>query len=199
MDAFLDGYLRDLYAGGREHDAPLTDRLLRLRNMTPAAAAFVAVLIRAQGGGRVLEIGTSNGYSAIWFADAVRDLGGDLASVEIDAGRAELARGNIAKAGLADQVTVVHADGGQVLAERASGSADVVVLDAERPAYAGYWPQVRRVLADGGVVAVDNAVSHREQVAAFLAEVAGDGGFAVHVHEIGDGVLTAVRLPRRPR
>ena len=71
MDQRLATYLDGLYREGREHDRPLSDRLLRLRNMTPAAAGLIALLIRTQGSTRVLEIGTSNGYSAIWFADAV--------------------------------------------------------------------------------------------------------------------------------
>ncbi|WP_188191174.1 O-methyltransferase [Nonomuraea sp. SYSU D8015] len=196
MNPSLEAYLTDLYERGREHDAPLADRLLRLRNMTPAAAAFVSVLIRVQRSLRVLEIGTSNGYSAIWFADAVRDTAGRLTTVEIDAARVAEARANLAAAGVAGHVDVVHADGGQVLESAADASVDLVVLDAERPAYLGYWPHLLRVLTPGGVIAVDNAVSHREQVAGFLELMAADGGFAVHVHEIGDGVLTAVRLPR---
>ncbi|MFF4487915.1 O-methyltransferase [Streptomyces sp. NPDC001544] len=54
-----------------------------------------------QRSGRVLEIGTSNGYSAIWFADALRDTGGRLTTVEIDGERAATARRNLVRAGLA--------------------------------------------------------------------------------------------------
>ncbi|WP_219470371.1 O-methyltransferase [Nonomuraea rhizosphaerae] len=194
MNKSLADYLETLYRQGREHDGPLADRLLRLRNMTPAAAGLVATLIRVQGSRRVLEIGTSNGYSAIWFGDAVRDTGGHLETVEIDPERATQARANIAAAGVSGQVTVTEGDGAAVLAAAADGSVDLVVLDAERPAYVDYWPRLRRVLSPGGVIAVDNAVSHGEQVAAFRETVTADGGFAVHLHEVGDGVLTAVHL-----
>ncbi|MEU7830987.1 class I SAM-dependent methyltransferase [Nonomuraea sp. NPDC049129] len=195
MNTSLADYLDSLYQLGRDHDAPLADRLLRLRNMTPGAAGLVALLIRVQGSRRVLEIGTSNGYSAIWFGDAVRDTGGHLETVEIDAARVAQARANIAAAEVADHVTVIHADGGEVLAASPDGSVDLVVLDAERPAYVGYWPQLQRVLTPRGVVAVDNALSHQEQVAAFRDLVTADGRFAVQLHEVGDGVLTVVRLP----
>ncbi|MEV1179602.1 class I SAM-dependent methyltransferase [Nonomuraea sp. NPDC049784] len=193
MDTSLESHLQDLYPRGREHDAPLADRLLRLRNMTPAAAGLIALLIRVQGSRNVLEIGTSNGYSAIWFADAVRDTGGHLVTVEVDGERVEQARANIAAAGVAEHVSVVHGDGGEVLAAAADASADLVVLDAERPAYVGYWPHLRRVLASRGVIAVDNAVSHRGQVEEFRKLPAADGDFAVRLIELGDGVLTAVR------
>lgn len=196
MDENLTEYLDSIYRDGRAHDAPLADRLLRLRNMTPEAAGLIALLIRAQGSTSVLEIGTSNGYSAIWFADALRDTGGRLTTVETDGARVASALRNIAGAGLADRVTVLHADGQDVLAQAPDGSVDLAVLDAERPAYPDYWPHLRRVLAPRGIIAVDNATSHREQLTGFLALLSADSGFAVHLQEAGDGVLTAVRIRR---
>jgi predicted O-methyltransferase YrrM len=89
---------------------------------------------------------------------------------------------------------VVHGDGGDVLARAPDASVDLVVLDAERPAYVEYWPQQRRVLKPHGVVAVDNAVSHREQVVPFRELLSGDRAFDVQLHQLGDGVLTAVRV-----
>ncbi|MGK5552861.1 O-methyltransferase [Actinomadura kijaniata] len=194
MDQRLATYLDGLYRQGREHDRPLADRLLRLRNMTPAAAGLISLLIRTQGSARVLEIGTSNGYSAIWFADALRDTGGRLTTVEIDPARADQARRNIEDAGLSDRVDVVRADGAEVLARTPDAWFDLVVLDAERPEYPRYWPELRRVLTDRGVVAIDNAVSHRDQLVDFHRLLTEDGDFAVHLQEVGDGVLTAVRI-----
>ncbi|MFF7986555.1 hypothetical protein ACFZDK_46980 [Streptomyces sp. NPDC007901] len=66
MDDRLARVLDDLHREGRSHDGPLADRLRRLRNMTPDAARLIATLIRARRATSVLEIGTSNGYSAIW-------------------------------------------------------------------------------------------------------------------------------------
>ncbi|MFE8947815.1 hypothetical protein [Streptomyces sp. NPDC007856] len=65
MDQYLARVPDNLYKEGRAHDGPLADRLLRLRNMTPEATQLISVLIRVQRAGSVLEIGTSNGYSAI--------------------------------------------------------------------------------------------------------------------------------------
>jgi predicted O-methyltransferase YrrM len=194
VDDRLARFLDDLYQEGRAHDVPLADRLLRLRNMTPDAAGLIALLIRVQRSTRVLEIGASNGYSAIWFADAVRDTGGRVTTVEIEEARVAQALRNIERAGVTDHVDVVHGDGAEVLAGTPDAYVDLVVLDAERPAYMDYWPQLQRVLTPHGVVAVDNAVSHREQVAPFHELLTADPRFAVHLHEVGDGVLTAVRL-----
>lgn len=194
MDAQLAAYLDGLYRDGREHDAPLADRLLRLRNMTPQAASFISLLIRVQRSEHVLEIGTSNGYSAVWFADALRDTGGRLTSVEIRRDRAEAAEDNLRRAGVSPYATVLHADGDEVLKDLAEASVDLVVLDAERPAYVSYLPELRRVLTRHGIIAVDNAVSHGEQLVEFRALLEEDPAFTVHLQQVGDGVLTAVRV-----
>ena len=194
MDDQLARVLDDLHREGRSHDGPLADRLRRLRNMTPDAARLIATLIRARRAVSVLEIGTSNGYSAIWCADAVRDTGGRLTTVEIDGARVAAALANLERAGVREHVDVVHGDGAEILADTPDASVDLVVLDAERPAYVDYWPRLRRILKPYGIVAVDNAVSHREQVAAFHELLTAEQEFAVDLHQVGDGVLTAIRL-----
>nr|WP_240968899.1 class I SAM-dependent methyltransferase [Streptomyces sp. HNM0575] len=161
--------------------------------MTPEASGLISLLIRARGAVDVLEIGTSNGYSAVWFADALRDTGGRLVGVETERSRVEAARRNLERAGVSDYAEIVHGDGGEVLAQAPDASLDLVVLDAERPAYPGYWPDLRRVLRSHGIVAVDNAVSHAGQIAEFRGLLEEDRSFAVHLQEAGDGVLTAVR------
>ncbi|MEU6193737.1 class I SAM-dependent methyltransferase [Streptomyces sp. NPDC047061] len=194
MDDQLARVLDDLYQEGRAHDGPLADRLLRLRNMTPDAARLVSTLIRARRATSVLEIGTSNGYSAIWFADAVRDTGGRLTTVEIDADRVTAALANLDRAGVREYADVVHGGGAETLSGTPDASVDLVVLDAERPAYADYWPHLRRILTPYGIVAVDNAVSHRDQVTAFRELLTAEQEFAVTLHEVGDGVLTGIRV-----
>jgi predicted O-methyltransferase YrrM len=193
MEPALAAHLHALADHGAAHDAGLEDRLLRLRNMKPAAAALVAMLVRVHRSATVLEIGTSNGYSAIWLGDAVRAHGGRVVTVETEADRVAEARGNLREAGVAGYVEVRHAAGGDVLAGVGDASVDTVVLDAERPEYVGYWPDVTRVLAPGGFVAVDNAVSHADQVAGFRGLVEADRTFHTALFDVGDGVFVAVR------
>jgi predicted O-methyltransferase YrrM len=83
-----------LYAASRAHDAAQTDRLDRFRNVERDTAELLGVLIRAAGARRILELGTSNGYSTIWLADAAQATGGRVVSVDLDAGRTGLARAN---------------------------------------------------------------------------------------------------------
>jgi predicted O-methyltransferase YrrM len=182
-----------LYAAGREHDAAQADRLERFRNVEPETAALLGVLVRARAAPRVLEIGTSNGYSTIWLADAVQATNGSLVSLEIDPARSALARAHLARAGLDDVADLRTADAGEALAAFPDDAFDLVFLDAERPAYPGYWPDLVRTLMPGGLLAVDNVLSHAAEVEPFRRLVAADERVTPALVPIGAGVLLVVR------
>lgn len=113
---------------------------------------LLSFLVRVAGATRVVEIGTGNGLSAIWLADAVRATGGHLTSV--DAGDPTAAVVNLARAGLGNLVTFEVADGGEYLRRLPDESVDLLVLNAERAPHPDWWPEPRRVLRPGGVLAV---------------------------------------------
>lgn len=195
MDGALAELLEDLYARGREHDAHQADRLDRLRNVEPDTARLLALLIRALAPNRLLELGTSNGYSTIWLADAARAVGGSVTSIEIEPERAAQANENLRRAGLDELVDLRVDDAGAVLIGSADGEWDFIFLDAERPAYAGYWPDLVRVLPAGGLLAVDNAISHAAELAEFRELVAEDERVTEALVPTGAGALLVVREP----
>lgn len=82
MDDRLRALLDELYADGSAYDARQSDRLLRRRNLEPDAAALLTLAVRMSGARHIVEIGTSNGYSTIWLADAAADTGGTVVSVD---------------------------------------------------------------------------------------------------------------------
>ena len=139
----------EIYAYGREFDAQQSNRLARLRNLEPEAAELLAVLIRAARARRILEVGTSNGYSTLWLADAAAITGGHVESLDIDPRRSDQACANIARAGLDGLATCRTVSAAQALTEYPDDAWDLIFLDAERPEYVGYWPNVRRTLAPG--------------------------------------------------
>lgn len=193
MDRRLAELVDDLYRQGREHDAKQPDRLDRLRNVEPDTARLLAVLVRALAPRRMLELGTSNGYSTIWLADAARAVGATVTSVDIDAHRSAQARENLTRAGLEDLVELRVADAGAVLSASEDGAWDFVFLDAERPAYPDYWPHLVRALAPHGLLAVDNVTSHADEVAAFRGLIDNDHRFLDAVAPTGAGALLVVR------
>jgi predicted O-methyltransferase YrrM len=138
MDEQLSEYLEDLYRRGRKHDAEKADRLERLRNVEPDTARLLAVLVRALGAKRLLELGTSNGYSTLWLADAARSIDGSVLSVDVDPARTAQALEHLSHVQLQDYVELRTEDGALTLSHAADASADMIFLDAERPAYSGY-------------------------------------------------------------
>jgi predicted O-methyltransferase YrrM len=195
MDSQRERLLEELHREGVEHDAVLADRTERRRNLEPESARMLHLLVLATGARRVLELGTSNGYSTIWLAAALAIGDGEMVSVDIDEGRLAGARENIARAGLEATVELRREDAGAALRDSAAGSWDMIFLDAERPAYPEYWPDLVRVLRPGGLLAVDNVLSHPDEVVEFRTAVGADARVTEALVPIGAGVLLVTRLP----
>ncbi len=194
MNEELQRLLRELERIGEENDRTISDRPRRLLNITRETGEFLAVLVAAMQARRVLEIGTSNGYSTLWLADAVGVSGGKVTTVELSPSKVELAAKNFARSGLASRIEQIHGDAGDYLAAAADSSVDLLFLDSERPEYPGWWPHIRRVLRKNGLLVVDNATSHVEEMAPFAALVKADGGFSNCLVPVGKGEFLATRL-----
>jgi predicted O-methyltransferase YrrM len=178
---------------GKANDSSTTDRPRRMLNITRDTGSFLAVLVIATLARRVLEIGTSNGYSTLWLASAARAIAGSVTTVELSEYKVGLASPNFARAGLASFISLVHDDAGRVLERSGDGAFDLIFLDSERPEYPGWWPQLKRVLRPGGLLIVDNATSHPEQMAPFIALVNADHDFTTSLVPVGNGEFLAVR------
>jgi predicted O-methyltransferase YrrM len=185
--------LRELEAHGAAHDAQTPDHGKRLLNITPDTGAFLALLLRACRARRILEIGTSNGYSTIWLAEAAVETGGRVTTVERTPAKAALARTTFARASAIAPIAVEVADAGEILARTPSGEWDFIFLDADRDHYVAWWPDLRRALAPGGLLVVDNAVSHAIEVAPFIAAVTADEELASVLVPIGKGEFLAYK------
>ena len=185
----------ELYAVSHAHDQTRSDRLERFRNVEPPTAELLGVLIRGTGARRILELGTSNGYSTIWLADAARAIGARLTSVEVDSGRAAQAEQNLQRAGLREHVELRLEDALETLADAPESSWDLVFLDAERPAYPSYWPDLLRTLRPGGLLVVDNAISHERELIEFRELVEHEDRVMDSLVPIGAGVLLVVEHP----
>jgi predicted O-methyltransferase YrrM len=196
MDDPRRALLDELYADGSAYDARQSDRLLRRRNLEPDAAELLTLAVRMTGARHIVEIGTSNGYSTIWLADAAADTGGTVVSVDIAS--PDEAAENLRRAGLAGRVDLIQGDGCRHLAELPDGSVDFLFLDAERTEYTGWWPHPARVLRPGGVLAVDNVLAPSPgELTGFLALVTDDSGFTGSTVAVGKGMHLAWRRTSR--
>jgi predicted O-methyltransferase YrrM len=182
----------EILAKSRAHDAAEPDRLRRFRNVEPETAALLALLIRYSKPRRILEIGTSNGYSTIWLADAAEAVGSSVTSVEIDPERRQMAGANLLRAGL--EAELLAEDAARLLSRSDDGAWDFILLDAERPAYAGYWPDLLRTLRrQGGLLAIDNVLSHAEEVVEVTERIEAEPAVETVLVPIGAGLRLVLR------
>jgi predicted O-methyltransferase YrrM len=162
-------------------------------NITRDTGEFLSVLVRATAARRILEIGTSNGYSTLWLAGAASVTGGSVTTVEFAENKLVLASANFERSGLASVIKLVHDDAEHVLQQTNDEAYDFVFLDADRSKYVGLWPHLRRVLRPGGLMVVDNAASHREQLEPLVNVVRADPAFVTSVVPVGNGEFLAVK------
>jgi predicted O-methyltransferase YrrM len=185
--------MTELEAFGAENDRVNTDYARRMLNIPRETGQFLQVLVLAARAQRILEIGTSNGYSALWLARAASQVGGRVTTVERLEFKISLARANFARAGMAELITQVHSQARDFLERAAEASFDFIFLDSERVEYPRWWPHVKRILAPGGMFVVDNATSAADQLKPFFALVEADPLFTTSLVPIGKGEYVAVK------
>lgn len=152
-------------ADERARGLPPSDRS---RAVVPTTGRFLFALVAPQTDCEVLEIGGSRGYSTIWLAAGVRNLGGRVLSLEHDPAKVEAWRTNVADAGLEEWAELVDGDAFETLG-RLDDVFDVVFLDAEKDDYEGLFALARGKLEPGGLVVADNVLSHPDPLARYSA------------------------------
>jgi predicted O-methyltransferase YrrM len=129
-------------------------------NVAPNQGKLLALLVHLRSARAVLEIGTLGGYSTIWMARAL-PAEGRMVTLEADSGYAEVARRNIARAGLDDVVEVRVGPALDTLPQLASegkGPFDLVFIDADKPNNPAYFSWALELTRRGSVIVVDNVV-----------------------------------------
>ncbi|MEC4113410.1 class I SAM-dependent methyltransferase [Myroides pelagicus] len=178
-----------LYKTFQEEDSTKENRLDRWRNLEPESAELLSTIVKTQQFRNLLEIGTSNGFSTLWLADAALSTAGKLTTLEIDATRTAKAREHLAQFDLLSPVTLLTLDAKAFL-ETADPVFDFIFLDAQRSYYTSYWPDLKRLLqTPNSLLIVDNAVSHHDQVSDFIALIQREGVYTTHVDPVGAGLL----------
>jgi caffeoyl-CoA O-methyltransferase len=133
------------------------DRNQRLRSLTVPAedARLLRVLTEAINAKHVVELGTANGYSGIWFALALQTTGGKLTTFEIDPQRVKQARENFKRAGVDHLITQVEGDAHQEVT-KLIGPVDLVFIDADKDGYVDYLNKLLPLVRPGGLVVAHN-------------------------------------------
>ena len=125
------------------------------RNVPPQDGRFLRITTPAMNAKHVVEIGTSTGYSGIWFGMALQKTGGKLTTFEINAQRAATARANFKRAGMADIITLVEGDAHEEV-KKLKDPIDILFLDADKEGYIDYLNKLLPLVRPGGLVIAHN-------------------------------------------
>jgi predicted O-methyltransferase YrrM len=156
----VDGYIEErLVAEDEALSAAIRDSAaagLPAIAVSAAQGKMLHLMALSIGAKRILEVGTLGGYSAIWMARAL-PAGGELVSLEIDPRNAEVARKNIARAGISASVDVKLGPALESL-PKLSGTFDMAFIDADKESNADYFAHALRMSRKGSLIIVDNVV-----------------------------------------
>ena len=170
----------------------------------PQHGLFLQMICRMLRPASVLEIGTFTGYAAIAMAMASPDQS-LITSIEANEEHLSIASRYVAKAGLQHKIQLIHGDAKQVL-PALSHRFDLIYLDADKVSYPDYFPQLKRLLSEGGFLLADNvlwggkvvdpAATDRETEALRLFNklVRDDSDFEQLILPLHDGLLMARKL-----
>ena len=144
----------------------------RMQSVPMDDGRFLRLLAEAVNAQHVVEIGTSQGMSALWFAMALRKTGGKRTTFEIDPERAKLAKENFEKAGVEALITVVLGDAHEKVKE-IEGPIDVLFLDADKQGYVDYLEKLLPKMRPGGLIIAHNITPSMADPA-FLSAITSD-------------------------
>lgn len=156
----------------------------------PGTGQFLNTLAHDSGARRILELGTSYGYSTLWLADAARATGGKVTSVELHPGKREFALAQLAKVRLDAVVDIKLGDATQII-PRLEGGIDFVLLDLWKNLYIECFDLFLPKLAPGAFVIADNMLqpeASRPQAAAYGRHLRATGRFDTVLLPIGSGI-----------
>jgi predicted O-methyltransferase YrrM len=167
MDEMIETVLREYEERATAEDAVMASlegrrEMLEQRDrfLLPVGrhtGSLLNILVRDSGATRVLEVGTSYGYSTVWLADAVRATGGKVTTLEVIPEKQDHARAQLARAGLTSFVEFRIGDARESLAAL-SGPFDFVLIDLWKDLYVPCFDLIYPKLSPGAIVVADNMI-----------------------------------------
>lgn len=139
-------------------------------NITPEEGKLLYILTSTANAKNVVEIGTSIGYSTIWFCLALNTTGGKITTHEIDPYRIDIAEKNFERAGVSHLVTIVKGDAHKTVT-RLKEPIDILYIDADKSGYFDYFTKLLPLVRPGGLILAHNTTDQASQMQDFLKAV----------------------------
>lgn len=164
-------------------------------NISRTTAEFMYNMIVDSKAQSVIEVGTSNGYSGIWLAKALKKTGGKLTTIEFYDKRLDIAKENFEKCGVADIIDTKKGDAATILEYLPEDyKVDFAFVDANKAQYIKFFHLIEPHLNVGGYLACDNVLSHAKKVQPFIDDINANPNYENVVLPLPAGLSLAKRL-----
>lgn len=161
-------------------------------NISSATGQFLNLLIKNQKYKTVLEIGTSNGYSGIWLAEALKQTRGHLYTMESHKkDRFYIAQKNFRKSGMKN-ITQILGHAPEDI-PKIPKYFDITFFDATKKEYILYFEALKNRIKKGGLIIADNLYSHADVLKSFIKRIKTDDEWKVFELNIGTGLLIGLK------
>jgi len=165
-------------------------------NITPEEGRLLWVLTAAANAKHVVEIGTSNGFSTIWFCLALRTTGGKLTTHEIDPYRISLARKNFKNACVSHLVTIVEGDAHKTVTQLKE-PIDILFIDADKAGYFDYLNKLLPLVRPGGLILAHNTTDLASEMQDYIKAVTTNPTLeTIFLHKDAGGISVTLKKRR---
>ncbi len=163
-------------------------------NVPRKTGVLLNTFIKMMSVKNALEIGTSNGYSGLWLAKALKQTGGKLTTIEFYEKRQSIAIENFKTCGVIDIVRPLQGSACDIIKNfDESEKFDFVFIDANKREYVEYFNLIKPHLIPKALIVADNIISHAQKVQTFIDAVDADNEFQYEIVEVPGGILVAYR------
>ena len=158
-------------------------------NVAKQTGNFLNMLVKLRNAKSVLEIGTSNGYSGLWFLEGLSKTNGKLTTIEFYEKRQDIAKENFDKCGFEGKYEALIGSALDIIKEfDETKKFDFVFIDANKREYIEYYNHIKPHLLPHSIIAADNVNSHREKVQPFLDAICNDSDFQTEILDLPGGL-----------
>jgi predicted O-methyltransferase YrrM len=176
----------------RERDAGLPSSQ-RMRAIVSDAAKFIHILMRACQSKRMLEIGTSYGYSTLWWAWAAQAMGGHVDTIELYPERVKAAAEHFQRAGVSEVITPYQGDAHTII-KQLRDDYDLIFIDAEKDDYENFLDLSLTKVRRHGLIIADNVLSHADQLGGYIEKAQRTQGLFSVTVDVGRGEEVSLRV-----
>ena len=169
-------------------------------NVDRPSANFLNLLIQMKNVQSALEIGTSNGYSSIWLAKALKKTKGRLVTLEYWQKRMDLALENFKQANVDDIITPIVGDAIEILDDMNKNHSmefDFIFVDANKAEYIQYFNSFDSLLKKGGVIVADNILSHYKKTKDYVETLLNHPDYQSQLLDFDAGMLLSYKINKK--